>query len=129
MSTSLNAKLDSVLARAVESAGGVPGVVAMATDRNGNFYEGAHGVRQLGAPAAMTTDTIIMMASCTKAVTGVAVMQLVEEGLVDLDAPAKRYVPKIGELQVLTGFDAAGEPQLRAPKRDITVRHLMLHTS
>ena len=72
MSTSLNAKLDSVLARAVESAGGVPGVVAMATDRNGNFYEGAHGVRQLGASAPMTTDTIIMMASCTKAVTGVA---------------------------------------------------------
>ena len=129
MSTSLTAKLDSVLARAVESAGGVPGVVAMATDRNGNFYEGAHGVRQLGTPAPMTSDTVIMMASCTKAVTGVAVMQLVEEGLIGLDDPAKRYVPAIAELQVLTGFDADGQPQLRPPVRDITVRHLMLHTS
>ena len=129
MSTSLTAKLDSVLARACESAGGVPGVVAMATDRNGNFYEGAHGVRQLGAATPMTTDTVIMMASCTKALTGVAVMQLVEEGLVSLDDPAKRYVPSIAELQVLTGFDAAGQPQLRPPVRDITLRHLMLHTS
>lgn len=129
MSAALNAQLNSVLARAVQSAGGVPGVVAMATDRSGNFYEGAHGVRQLGTQSAMTTDSVVLMASCTKAVTGVAVMQLVEEGSIGLDDLAKRYVPAIGELQVLTGFDANGEPQLRPPVRDITVRHLMLHTS
>jgi methyl acetate hydrolase len=56
-------------------------------------------------------------------------MQCVEEGLLDLDAPAKDYVPDIGELQVLDGFDGSGKPKLRAPKRDITTRMLMLHTA
>lgn len=129
MSTSLTTTLDSILHYTVGNAGGAPGVVAIAGDRSGNFYEGAAGKRQLGADAAMTTDSVMLVASCTKAVTGVAIMQLVEEGLVSLDEAAKRYVPDIAECQVLTGFDAGGKPQLRAPKRDITLRHLMLHTA
>ena len=54
---------------------------------------------------------------------------MVEEGKLDLDAPAKNYLPDIGKLQVLDGFDDAGKPKLRAPKRDITTRMLMLHTA
>ncbi len=129
MMKALEPVLDSILNYTVANAGGVPGVVAMATDRHGNFYEGAAGVRQLGSPQAMTADSVMLLASCTKAVTGAAVMQLVEEGLVSLDDAAKKYVPDIGKCQVLTGFDAAGKPQLRAPTCDITLRHLMLHTS
>jgi methyl acetate hydrolase len=45
------------------------------------------------------------------------------------DAPAKNYVPAIGELKVLTGFDESGKPLVRAPKRDITTRMLLLHTA
>ena len=52
-----------------------------------------------------------------------------EEGNLDLDAPAKNYAPDIGKLQVLDGFDDAGNPKLRAPKQDITTRMLMLHTA
>ena len=52
-----------------------------------------------------------------------------EAGLLDLDAPAKEYIPAIGDLQVLDGFDDAGHPVLRAPKRDITTRMLLLHTA
>ncbi len=129
MSATLTTTLDSILRYTTGNAGGAPGVVAMATDRQGNFYEGAAGRRQLGQDAPMTTDSVMLLASCTKAVTGVAVMQLVEAGLVALDEPARNYVPEIGACQVLTGFDAAGKPQLRAPKRDITLRHLMLHTA
>ena len=40
------------------------------------------------------------------------------KGKLDLDPPAKRYAPEIGKLQVIEGFDAKGEPMLRAPKRD-----------
>ncbi|HMM75905.1 MAG TPA: serine hydrolase domain-containing protein [Gammaproteobacteria bacterium] len=129
MSAALRTTLDSILRYTTNNAGGAPGVVAMATDREGNFYEGAAGRRQLGQDAPMTTDSVMLLASCTKAVTGVAVMQLVEEGLVGLDDPARKYVPEIGECRVLTGFDAAGQPLLRAPKREITLRHLMLHTA
>ena len=119
---------DAVLDRVTHSAPGVPGVVAVATDRNGNVYEGAAGHRGIGGPA-MTTDTVFAIFSTTKAITGTAALQLVEDGKLDLDAPAKTYLPEIGTLQVLDGFDAAGKPKLRAPKRDITTRMLLLHTA
>ena len=67
--------------------------------------------------------------STTKAITGTAGLQLVEDGRLDLDAPAKNYAPEIGKLQVLEGFDAAGKPRLRPPKRDVTTRMLLLHTA
>lgn len=83
----------------------------------------------LGSGEAMTTDTVVGIFSCTKAITGTAVMQLVEAGRLDLDAPAKEYAPELGKIQVLEGFDAAGSPKLRAPKRAVTTRMLMLHTA
>ena len=52
-----------------------------------------------------------------------------EDGKLDLDAPAKRYAPDIGKLEVIEGFDADGSPRLRPPKRDITTRMLLLHTA
>jgi methyl acetate hydrolase len=120
---------DRVLRDVAERENGVPGVVAMATDRRDNFYEGAAGKWDLGKEAAMTTDTVFALFSCTKAVTGVAVMQLVEEGVLGLDTPAREFVPEISDIQVLEGFDAEGEPRLRPPKSDITVGQLMLHTA
>lgn len=129
MSTKLKASADAILQKIVSGDRRVPGVVAMATDRNGNIYEGAAGKRVLGQNADMTTDSVFAIFSTTKAITGTAVLQLVEEGKVDLDAPAKTYVPEIGKLQVLDGFDGDGKPRLRAPKRDITTRMLLLHTA
>jgi methyl acetate hydrolase len=123
------AMADGVLSATTCRFGGAPGVVAMATDRNGNLYEGAAGTRELGSQKAMTTDSVFALFSTTKAVCGVTVMQLVEEGKIKLSDAAKMYVPEIAELQVLAGFDAAGKPLTRPPKRDITVNDLMLHTS
>ena len=129
MSSGLKAACDAILQRVVSGSAPVPGVVAMATDRRGNIYEGAAGKRVLGQDAAMTTDTVFAIFSTTKAITGTAALQLVEEGKLDLDAPAKTYVPEIGELKVIDGFDADGKPRLRAPKRDVTTRMLLLHTA
>ena len=130
MSNGLKAAADAILRRVVSGMPRVPGVVAMATDRNGNLYEGAAGKRMLGPDGAdMTTDTVFAIFSTTKAITGTAVLQLVEDGKLDLDAPAKNYAPEIGKARVLEGFDAAGEPKLRPPKRDVTTRMLLLHTA
>ncbi|MGK5172189.1 serine hydrolase domain-containing protein [Geodermatophilus sp. CPCC 205761] len=120
---------DAILDRAVRAEAPVAGVVAIATDREGNVYEGAAGARRLGGDDAMTTDTVFALFSTTKAVTATAVLQLVEEGRVDLDAPARTYTPGIGDLKVLDGFDADGSPRLRDPKREITTRHLLTHTA
>lgn len=125
----LKSACDGILAGVTGSRERVPGVVAMVTDRNNNIYEGTAGKRVLGEDADMTTDTVFAIFSTTKAITGTTVLQCVEEGKLDLDAPAKNYAPEIGKLQVLDGFDAAGQPRLRAPKRDITTRMLLLHTA
>jgi len=100
--------LDAVLTQTTGRHGGAPGVVAMATDRQGNFYEGAAGTRELGQDRPMTTDSVFAIFSTTKALTGVCAMQLVEEGRLRLDDPAGKYLPEIDELQVLEGFDDAG---------------------
>jgi len=123
-----SSKIDAMLQRAVD-AGDVPGVVAMATDRNSVIYEGAFGKRVLGQPAPMTPDTVAWIASMTKALTATAAMQLVEQGKLDLDAPAAKIVPDISSIEVLDGFDASGQPRTRPPKRPITLRHLLTHTA
>jgi methyl acetate hydrolase len=128
MSKVFSIEADAVLNETVTMGQGVPGVVAMVTDRNGNIYEGAAGKRRIDQPAAMTTDTSFAIFSTTKAITGTAALQLVEEGKLDLNAPARKYAPDIGKLQVIEGFDVNGQPMLRAPKRDVTTRMLLLHT-
>lgn len=129
MTNALQAAADAVLNRVASGSPRVPGVVAMITDRRETLYEGAAGQRVLGQDAGMAVDCVFAIFSTTKAVTGTAVMQCVDDGALDLDAPAKTYVPDIGQLQVLDGFDAEGRPKLRPPKRDITTRMLMLHTA
>ncbi|APV42263.1 1,4-butanediol diacrylate esterase [Pseudomonas frederiksbergensis] len=123
--SSINNLLDTVTAGQQR----VPGVVAAITGRDGLLYEGASGQRTLGQTDAMTTDSVFAMFSTTKAITATAVLQLVEDGRLDLDAPARNYVPMIGELKVLEGFDTDGTPRLRAPKKHITTRMLLLHTA
>jgi methyl acetate hydrolase len=129
MTTDFKQRTDEILGAATSGALRVPGVVAMVTDRHADVYEGASGERVLGGGAPMTTDSAFALFSTTKAITGTAVLQLVEEGRLDLDAPASRYAPDIGKLRVIEGFDASGEPILRAPRREITTRMLMLHTA
>lgn len=129
MTSDLKQAADAILAHTVSANPRVPGVVAMVTDRERNVYEGAAGVRRLDGDAAMTTDSAFALFSTTKAITATAALQLLEEGKLDLDAPARSYVPDIGRLQVIEGFDDAGEPRLRAPQREITVKHLLLHTA
>ena len=125
---SLKSNADAILRGGVD-AGDVPGVVAVATDRNGLIYEGGFGSRILGQSTAMTPDTVVWIASMTKAVTSAAAMQLVEQGKLNLDAPATRVVPDLARTQVLDGWDDNGQPRLRAPKRAITLRHLLTHTA
>lgn len=124
----MKAQADKVLKEAV-SKGDVPGVVAAATDAKGTTYEAGFGKRVLGEAADMTPDTVVWIASMTKAITGAAAMQLVERGKLALDAPAKSVVPALGDAAVLEGFDSAGKPRTRKPKRDITLRHLLTHTA
>ena len=122
------ASIDKLFTQATESKA-MPGIVALAATGKGTVYEGAFGKRELGKDAPMTVDSVVWIASMTKAITGTAAMQLVERGKLSLDRPASEVISSLSTAKVLEGFDAAGQPRLRAPRRPITLRHLMTHTA
>ena len=124
----LKHQADTMLRRAT-AAGDIPGVAAMACSRDAMLYEGAFGTRRLGVNKPMAIDSVVWIASMTKPITSAGVMQLVEQGRIGLDDAAGRWVPELASVQVLEGFDGAGSPRLRPPKRPITLRHLLTHTS
>ena len=119
--------IETAFTQAVESKK-MPGIVAAAVTDKGTLYEGAFGTREIEKNAPMTVDTIVWIASMTKAITGTAAMQLVEKGKLSLDAPASSVVPELAQAKVLEGWDG-DKPRLRAPKRPMTLKQLLTHTS
>ncbi|MXG92088.1 serine hydrolase domain-containing protein [Nocardioides flavescens] len=95
---------------------GLPGAVASVRDRDGTVRTYTAGVGDLTTGAPMPRDPRVRIASNTKLFTATVVLQLVGEGLVDLDAPVERYLPG-----VVRGPGGDG--------RRITVRMLLQQTS
>jgi len=124
----MQAELDGVLQAGV-AAGQAPGAAAIVVDRDGLRYLGAAGERSIGTGVDMTPDTVGAIFSMTKAVTGAAAMQLVEQGKLDLDAPMSAVVPEAANPTVLTGFDDSGQPLTRPAASEPTLRQLLTHTS
>jgi CubicO group peptidase (beta-lactamase class C family) len=121
--------LDASLRGAVERKD-VPGVVALVTDRKHVLYQGAFGVADVVTGRPLTPDALFRIASMTKPIASVALMQLVEQGRIGLDDAAEKYLPELKELKVIESFDAAsGDYRLRLPSRRPTVRHFLTHTS
>jgi CubicO group peptidase (beta-lactamase class C family) len=107
----------------------LPGAVGMIVDRDGVRFTQALGVSDVTAQTPVAEDTQFQIASMTKALVTLAAMQLVEAGKLDLDAPIGALLSDLADPQVLTGFGADGQPQLRAAARPITLRHLLTHTA
>ena len=105
--------IDTLLTTAVQKMQ-LPMAVAMVANTNGVIYERAVGTKP---------DAIFAIASMTKPVTSVAVMQLVEAGRVNLDEPASTYLKELASIQVYDGG------KMRAPKSPPTVRQLLTHTA
>jgi methyl acetate hydrolase len=113
--------------RAVEG-GKLPAVGAVALDASGNvLFDGAAG-KVSSDGAAYTTKSPMLIFSCTKLVTSIAALQLLEQGKLKLDDLVETYVPRINDIQVLDGFDD-GKPILRAPKTKPTLLNLFTHTA
>jgi methyl acetate hydrolase len=123
------AALDASLRGAVERKD-VPGVVALVTDRDHVLYQGAFGVADVSTGRPLTSDALFRIASMTKPVTSVALMQLIEQGRIGLDDAAEKYLPELKALKVIESFDATtGNYRLRPSSRPATVRHFLTHTS
>ena len=110
--------------------GDVPGVVAIVVGQDGVLYQGTAGKLDVGRGIAMPADAIFRIASMTKPITTVAAMMLVEAGTLRLDDPVSKYLPDFKNRQVLMTPDAAaGHDATRPAAREMTIRHLMTHTS
>ncbi|OPC78426.1 serine hydrolase [Embleya scabrispora] len=98
----------------------VPGatLAVLRVDANGpdDLIEAAHGVLNLNTGVPVTTESVFQIGSISKVWTTTLVMQLVEDGLLDLDQPLAELMPEL----------RLSDPEL--PKR-ITMRHLLTHSS
>lgn len=94
---------------------GVPGA-SLAVWAPGGLTEAATGVLNVDTRVAATTDSVFQIGSITKTYTATLVMQLVEEGRIDLDDPVVRVLPDL----------RLGDEEATA---QVTMRHLLTHTS
>lgn len=117
--------LDACTAKSANT--GVPGLVFAAVDKSGQYLtQNTSGTKGLQTDEPMTNDSVFWIASCTKMITGIACMQLSEQGKLDLDSSKQLYevCPEIATKKVL---EAPGK--LVERKGDITVRMLLSHTA
>ena len=90
--------------------------VGVVRDGSLEFFAG-RGLADIASGTPVTQDTVFRVASITKTFTAVAVMQLCEQGLIDLDAPASCYLRAYRLVPARASFPPA------------TVRHLLTHTA
>lgn len=95
---------------------GFPAALASLTDEEGNVSDYAAGVADLETGQEADADGYVRVGSNTKTYTAVVVLQLVQEGLIELDAPIENYLPGLVKGE---GIDST----------KITVRNLLQHTS
>jgi CubicO group peptidase (beta-lactamase class C family) len=121
-------RIEKALSAMVDT-GRTAGVSVLIWKDGGEAYFGSAGFADREAGRRMSRDTIAQIYSMTKPVTGVALMQLWEQGKFGLDDPLSRYLPDFASMQVYAGKDAAGSPVYRAAARPISVRDVMRHTA
>jgi CubicO group peptidase (beta-lactamase class C family) len=93
----------------------VPGAV-LGVLHEGEIHEVAAGVLNKNTGHPVTTDSVFQIGSITKVWTATVIMQLVDEGRIELDAPVRTYLPE---------FEVADADVTER----VTVRHLLTHTS
>ncbi len=93
----------------------VPGV-ALGIMVDGEDHVAAFGVTNVNHPSPVETDTLFQIGSTTKTVTATAIMRLVENGQMELDAPVRTYLPNL----------RLHDEEVAAA---VTVRHLLSHTA
>ena len=100
----------------------LPNVAALVVNKDDVLFEHHHGVldAELGTP--VQRDSLFRIYSMTKSVTAVAAMMLVEEGVIELDAPISHVLPEFSYLAV---WGDSGN----TPANPMTLRHLLAHTS
>ncbi len=122
------ARIDRALPEMI-SSGRAVGVSALIFRDGREVYFGTAGHADREANRPMRRDTLAQIYSMTKPVTGVALMQLWEQGKFGLDDPLSRYLPDFAGTKLFSGSDSAGKPVLKVPDRPILIRDVLRHTA
>lgn len=126
MDSSRIKKVDAWMQRYVDD-GKFPGSSVLIARRGQIVRLSSIGQRSLEDDLNFDTDTIVRIYSMTKPIASVAVMMLVCDGLIHLDAPIERYLPEFSNPVALV--DGAQSVTDVEPCRAPTVHHLLTHTS
>ena len=109
--------------------GHAAGIVTLLAHRGKIIQLSAVGFQELETKTPMKEDTIFQIASMTKPITCVGVMMLAEEGLLAITDPVEKFLPGFAKLQIREKKEGEELEEVRRPKRSITIRDLMTHTS
>jgi CubicO group peptidase (beta-lactamase class C family)/dienelactone hydrolase len=121
------AQMDALLQSFVDEQK-LSSVTAFVSKRGNVVYRKAFGWKDVENRIPASVDDYYVLFSQTKAVTTVAFMTLVEEGLVAIDDPVSKYFPEIPD-RVVTKVNSDGTFETRPVKSPMTFVHLMTHTS
>jgi CubicO group peptidase (beta-lactamase class C family) len=127
-STERLARVDTLLDSYVND-GRVAGIVALVLRDGKPVYERAIGWADKEAGRKMTMDTEFRIASQSKALTSVAILQLMEEGKLTVNERAGKYIPTFEQTTVLTRAENGVSTTIVNAKRPITIRDLLTHTA
>jgi CubicO group peptidase (beta-lactamase class C family) len=108
--------------------GTLAGAVTLVADKDKVLSQEAVGYADIGAKTPMLVDMLFWIASMTKPMTAAALMMLVDEGKVDLDDPVEKFLPEF-KGHWLIAEKSADRLVLQKPKRRVTVRDVLNHTS
>ncbi len=106
----------------------VAGAVFVVTDKDRVITANVAGFADIAKRKPMELDSMFWIASQTKPITSTLIMMLVDEGLIDLNAPVETYLPEFKE-QWVAVKKTEKQITLKKPKRSIIVADLMRHTS
>jgi CubicO group peptidase (beta-lactamase class C family) len=105
------------------------GVIGIIADKSGKvYYKNLLGYADVEAKKPISEDNVFWIASMTKMFAGASIMMLVDEGKVSLDDPVTRFIPQLNKWMVVEEKDDS-HVLLRTPRRPVTVRHVLSHTS
>lgn len=108
----------------------LPGGVFLVARHGKIAYYKNFGYRSVNNEKEYQKDDIFRIASMTKAITSVAIMQLYEQGELRLDDPISNYIAAYKQMGVLDQFNSKDSSFTTIPcKKEITIRHLLTHTS
>lgn len=129
MSAAKLAQIDQHIEKYIRE-GKVPGGSFLIAKKGKIVYQKQFGYRTSAKQTAYQKGDIYRLASMTKAVTCVAIMQLWEQNKLGLDDPVYQYIPAFRDQVVLDTFDPADSSYTTVPvEQAVTIRHLLTHTS